>query len=228
MPTVEGAKKRMEAALDAIRREFATVRTGKATPALLDTVRVDAYGSKMPLNQVATVNTPEPTLLVVQPFDKTLIVDIEKAIMTADLGLNPANDGNIIRVPIPPLNEERRREYAKMLHKMAEEGRVSIRHARRLIREEIHELVKEHEIGEDEGRRREDSVEKLTQEYSDRIDELLKKKEEEVMARELAVMDQAAVSLCKENSLPIIVLDLQDRGAVASVIRGERVGTLVS
>jgi len=182
MPTVEGAKKRMEAALDAIRREFATVRTGKATPALLDTVRVDAYGSKMPINQVATVNTPEPTLLVVQPFDKTLIGDIEKAIMTADLGLNPANDGNIIRVPIPPLNEERRKEYAKMLHKMAEEGRISIRHARRLVREEIHELVKEHGIGEDEGRRREDLVEKLTHEYSDRIDELLKKKEEEVMA----------------------------------------------
>ncbi len=172
----------MEAALDAIRREFATVRTGKATPALLDTVRVDAYGSKMPINQVATVNTPEPTLLVVQPFDKTLIGDIEKAIMTADLGLNPANDGNIIRVPIPPLNEERRKEYAKMLHKMAEEGRISIRHARRLVREEIHELVKEHGIGEDEGRRREDLVEKLTHEYSDRIDELLKKKEEEVMA----------------------------------------------
>jgi ribosome recycling factor len=182
MPTVEDAKRRMEEALDAIRREFATVRTGKATPALLDTVRVDAYGSKLPLNQVATVNTPEHTLIVVQPFDKSLIGDIERAIMTADLGLNPANDGNVIRVPIPPLNEERRKEYVKVLHKMAEEGRVSIRHARRIVREELHARVKEHEIGEDEGRRREEALEKLTQEYTDHVDELLKKKEEEVMA----------------------------------------------
>jgi ribosome recycling factor len=172
----------MDEGLDAIRREFATVRTGKATPALLDTVRVDAYGSKLPLNQVATVNTPEHTLIVVQPYDRSLIGEIERAILTADLGLNPANDGNVIRVPIPPLNEERRKEYVKVLHKMAEEGRVSIRHARRVVREEIHALVKEHEIGEDEGRRREDSLEKLTQEYTDKIDELLEKKEEEVMA----------------------------------------------
>ena len=182
MPTVEEAKQRMEAGIDAVRREFATVRTGKASPALLDTVRVDAYGSKMPLNQVATVSTPEPSLLVVQPFDKTLISDIERAIMTADLGLNPANDGNVIRVPIPPLNEERRREYVKVLHKMAEDGRISIRHARRSVRDELHALVKDHEIGEDEGRRREEALEKLTHEYSERIDELLKKKETEVMA----------------------------------------------
>jgi len=182
MATVEDAKERMELALEALRREFATVRTGKATPALLDTVRVDAYGSKMPLNQVATVSTPESSLLVVQPFDKTLLPDIERAIMTADLGLNPANDGNIIRVPIPPLNEERRKEFVKVLHKMAEEARISIRHARRSVREEIHELVKDHEIGEDVGHRREEAVEKMTHEYTDRIDEMLKQKEGEVMA----------------------------------------------
>ncbi|MEQ8328984.1 MAG: ribosome recycling factor [Longimicrobiales bacterium] len=182
MATVEEAKKRMEEALDAMRREFATVRTGKATPALLDTVRVDAYGGKMPLNQVATVSTPEPSLLVVQPFDKSLLADVERAIMVADLGLNPANDGNVIRVPIPPLNEERRKEYVKLLHKMAEEGRISIRHARRSVRDELHKKVKEHEIGEDDGRRREDALEKLTQEYTDKIDELLKHKEDEVMA----------------------------------------------
>ena len=117
-----------------------------------------------------------------QPFDKTLIGDIERAIMTADLGLNPANDGNVIRVPIPALNEERRKEYAKVLHKMAEEGRISIRHARRVVREEIRALVKEHEIGEDEGRRREDQLEALTHEYADKIDEALKKEEGEVMA----------------------------------------------
>jgi len=182
MSTVEEARKRMEAALDALRREFATVRTGKATPALLDTVRVDAYGSKMPINQVATVNTPEPSLLVVQPFDKTLLADIERAIMVADLGLNPANDGNIIRIPIPPLNEERRKEYVKVLHNMAEDGRISLRHTRRVVREEIHELVKEHELGEDEGRRREDALEKLTHQYGDKIEDLMKHKEQEVMA----------------------------------------------
>ena len=181
MATVEDARKRMEDALDAMRREFATVRTGKATPALLDTVRVDAYGSKMPVNQVATVSTPDPTLLVVQPFDKTLIGEIERGIQSADLGLNPANDGNVIRVPIPPLNEERRKEYAKLLHKMAEEGRISIRHARRTVRDDIQALVKEHEIGEDEGHRREEALEKLTHEYNDKIDDLLKRKEEEIM-----------------------------------------------
>ena len=182
MPTVEDAKKRMEDALEAMRREFATVRTGKATPALLDTVKVDAYGAKMPLNQVATIHTPEPSLLVVQPFDKTLIGDVEKAILSADLGLNPANDGNVIRVPIPALNEERRKEYVRLLHKMAEEGRISIRHARRIVREELHKKVKDHEISEDDGHRREESLEKLTHEYTDKIDELLKHKEEEVMA----------------------------------------------
>jgi ribosome recycling factor len=172
----------MEDALEAMRREFATVRTGKATPALLDTVKVEAYGSKMPLNQVATIHTPEPSLLVVQPFDKSLLADVEKAILTADLGLNPGNDGNIIRVPIPALNEERRKEYVKLLHKIAEEGRVSVRHARRIVRDELHQKVKDHELSEDEGHRREDAVEKLTHEYTAKIDELLKHKEEEVMA----------------------------------------------
>ena len=182
MPTVEDAKTQMEAALEALRREFATVRTGKATPALLDTVRVEAYGSQMPLNQLATISTPESSLLVVQPFDKTLLPDVERAIMTADLGLNPANDGNIIRIPIPPLNEERRQEYVKLLHRMTEEGRISIRHARRTVRDELHQLVRDHELSEDESRRREDQLEKLTKDFVEKVDELLKSKEEEVMA----------------------------------------------
>ncbi|MHB1192475.1 MAG: ribosome recycling factor [Longimicrobiales bacterium] len=182
MATVEQARKRMDEALDAMRREFASVRTGKATPALLDTVRVDAYGSKMHVNQVATVHAPEPSLLVIQPFDKSLMHAIEKAIQTADLGLNPSNDGNVIRVPIPALTEERRKEYAKILHKMAEEGRVSIRHARRITREELHAKVKEHEVAEDDARKREEQLEKLTHEYQAKIDELVKHKEAEVMA----------------------------------------------
>jgi ribosome recycling factor len=180
--SLEEARTRMGDALDALRREFSSVRTGKATPALLDTVRVDAYGSKMPLNQVATVNTPEPSLLVVQPFDKTLLPEIERAIMTADLGLNPANDGNIIRIPVPPLNEERRKEYVKLLHKMAEDGRVSLRHARKVANDDIKELMKEHELGEDEGHRQLDEVQTMTDGYSKQIDDLLVKKEKEVMA----------------------------------------------
>ena len=182
MPTVEDAKTQMEAAVEALRREFATVRTGKATPALLDTVRVEAYGSQMPLNQLATISTPESSLLVLQPFDKTLLPDVERAIMTADLGLNPANDGNVIRIPIPPLNEERRQEYVKLLHRMTEEGRISIRHARRTVRDELHQLVRDHELSEDESRRREDQLEKLTKDYVEKVDELLKSKEAEVMA----------------------------------------------
>ena len=121
---MDEARARMDEAIESLRRDFATVRTGKASPALLDTVKVDAYGSKMPLNQVANVSTPEPSLLVIQPFDKTLLPDIERAILTADLGFNPGNDGNIIRIPVPPLNEERRKEFAKLLHQMAEDGRV--------------------------------------------------------------------------------------------------------
>jgi len=181
MSTINEAKKRMEEALEAMAREFSSVRTGKATPSLLDTVRVEAYGGKMPLNQVATVHAPEPALLVVQPFDKSLLQDIERGIMQGDLGLNPANDGNIIRIPIPPLNEERRKELARVLHKMAEEGRISLRHARKHARDEIQEQMKEHEIGEDEGHRQLDELDKLTHRYTDRIEEMLEKKEAEVM-----------------------------------------------
>jgi len=182
MPNLKEAERAMKEAVEATRREFSSVRTGKATPALLDTVKVEAYGTHMPLNQVATVNTPEPTLLVVQPFDQTLISAIERAIMIADLGLNPSNDGNVIRVPVPPLNEERRREYVKLLHKMAEEGKISIRHARHKARDSIQEMVKAHELGEDDGHRQLDQVEKMTEESSHAIDEALKKREEEVMS----------------------------------------------
>ena len=180
--SLEQAKTRMDDAIEALRREFATVRTGKATPALLDTVRVNAYGSKMPLNQVANVAAPEASLLVIQAYDKGLLADIERAIMTADLGLNPANDGNLIRVPIPPLNEERRKEYVKLLHQLAEEGRVSIRHARRIGNEDIKQAIKEHETGEDQGHRELEEIQKMTDDYSRKIDDMLQLKEKEVMA----------------------------------------------
>ena len=180
--SLDETKIRMEEAVEAVRRDFSTVRTGKASPVLLDTVKVDAYGSKMPLNQVASVSTPEPSLLVVQPFDKTLLPDIERAILTADLGFNPANDGNIIRIPVPPLNEERRKEFAKLLHHMAEDGKVSLRHARKIGNDEVKLALKENESSEDEGRHQMDEIQKLTDSCSTRIDEMLEKKEKEVMA----------------------------------------------
>src|SRR5439155_600757 len=127
---VRQSKQAMDKAVEPVKREFATVRTGKATTSLLDLVKVEAYGSEMPLNQVASVAAPEPKLLTVQPWDKALIKAVEKAILASDLGLNPANDGNLIRIPLPPLTEERRRELVKVVHKFAEEGRVAIRHAR--------------------------------------------------------------------------------------------------
>jgi ribosome recycling factor len=181
MPSIENAKEKMEAALTALSREFTTVRTGKATPALLDTVRVDAYGSKMPINQLATVSAPEASLLVVQPFDQSLLADIERAIQVADLGFNPANDGTIIRIPVPPLNQERRKEYVKILHKMAEDARVSVRQARQEARDDLKQKMRDREVPEDEGRRQMDEAQKLTDQYIGRIDEFLKHKEEEVM-----------------------------------------------
>jgi ribosome recycling factor len=171
----------MEKAVEAMRREFTSVRTGKATPALLDTVRVDAYGSKMPINQVGTVSAPEPRLLLVQPWDKGLLKAIETGITNADLGLNPSNDGNIIRVPIPQLTEERRKDMVKLLHKLAGEGRVAIRHARQEANKELKKKQADHEISEDDSHRQMEQVQKLTDEYIAKIDQLLKAKEQEVM-----------------------------------------------
>lgn len=181
MPSLAEARAQMEKALDALRREFASVRAGKATPALLDTVRVEAYGSKLPINQVGTVSAPEPRLVVVQPWDKSLIPAVEKAIREAQLGLNPSNDGSVIRIPIPPLTEERRKEMVRMLHKMAEEGRVAIRHARQEAREAIKRRQQAHEVSEDDARRELDEVQRLTDEYIAKVDQLLKAKEQEVM-----------------------------------------------
>lgn len=181
MLSVNEARTHMEKAVEAMRREFSSVRTGKATPALLDTVRVDAYGSKMPINQVGTVSAPEPRLLLVQPWDKGLLKAIETGITDANLGLNPSNDGNIIRVPIPQLTEERRKDMVKLLHKLAEEGRVAIRHARQEANKEIKKKQGDHEISEDDAHRQMDQVQKLTDEYIAKIDQLLKGKEQEVM-----------------------------------------------
>jgi ribosome recycling factor len=181
MQSITDARTHMEKAVEAMRREFSSVRTGKASASLLDAIRVEAYGSKMPINQIATVTAPEPRLLMVQPWDKSLLQVIEKAIQTSDLGLNPANDGNIIRVPVPALTEERRKEMVKVLHKLAEEGRVAIRHARQEANKELKKKQMAHEESEDDLRHKMDEVQKLTDNYIHKVDELVKAKEQELM-----------------------------------------------
>jgi ribosome recycling factor len=181
MTSLKETQARMESSLEAVRREFASVRTGKASPALLEHVRVEAYETHMPLEQLATISAPEPRLLVVQPWDKNLMGVIEKAIQSSDLGLNPSNDGSVIHVPIPPLNEERRQELVKILHKMAEEGRVSLRAARRAANDDIKAKMKDGEMPKDEGHRVLEEVQKLTDEYGEKVEALLKVKEAEVL-----------------------------------------------
>ncbi|MBI4514054.1 MAG: ribosome recycling factor [Gemmatimonadetes bacterium] len=178
---VKKAKDLMEKAVEAVRREFTTVRTGKATPALLETVRVEAYGSVLPLNQVATISAPEPRLLTVQPWDRSLLGIVERAIQSSDLGLNPSNDGTLIRVPIPPLTEERRRELVRVLHRMAEEGRVSVRHARQMGKEALEKAKRDGKVSEDDERRHLKELQNLTDEHVAKIDAVLKTKEQEVM-----------------------------------------------
>ena len=175
---VKQAKQAMDKAVEAVKREFATVRTGKATTALLDLVRVEAYGNEMPINQVASVATPEPKLLTVQPWDKSLLKAVEKAILASDLGLTPSNDGNIIRIPLPPLTEERRRELVKVVHKFAEEGRVAVRHART---EAINRIKKAEHVSDDEKKHTEKDVQKLHDEHLKLVDEVVKAKEAEIM-----------------------------------------------
>ncbi len=175
---VKQAKQGMDKAVEAVKREFSTVRTGKATTSLLDHVRVDAYGSEMPLNQVASVAAPEPKLLTVQPWDKSLLKAVEKAILASDLGLTPSNDGNIIRIPLPPLTEERRKELVKVIHKFAEEGRVAVRHART---EAITRIKKTEHVSEDEKKHAEKDVQKVHDERLRMVDEAVKAKETEIM-----------------------------------------------
>jgi ribosome recycling factor len=172
------ARDAMHKAVENARREFATIRSGKATTSLLDTVRVEAYGQQMPLNQVASVSAPEPRLLTVQPWDRGLIGAVEKAIQSADLGLNPANDGTIIRVPLPPLTEERRKELVRVVHKLAEEGRIAIRHART---EAISKVKKLEHVSEDAQRRAEKDIQKLHDDVMQDIEAIVKAKELEIM-----------------------------------------------
>jgi ribosome recycling factor len=176
-------KKRMDGQLEFVRKELAGVRTGRASTGLLDAVHVEAYGARMPLNQVASLSIPEPSLILAQPFDPSLMATIEKAIRGADLGLNPANDGKVIRIPIPPLTEERRKELSKLVHKHAEDGRNGVRQVRRDANDRLKKLLKDHKISEDDERRGLEEVQKMTDQHVTLIDDLQKKKDTELLGK---------------------------------------------
>jgi ribosome recycling factor len=175
------AKDRMEKTVSATKIEFNSVRSGRASTALLDRITVDYYGTRTPLKQLANVAVPEPRLLVVQPYDKSAMKGIEKSIRDSDLGINPSNDGQVIRLPIPHLTEERRREMVKLVHRLAEDGRVAVRTVRRDAMKDLRDLVKEGLVGEDAERRAEEELQKLTDDHVRQIDELLKHKEAEIL-----------------------------------------------
>ena len=178
---VKDTKAAMKKTVENTRREFSTIRSGKATTSLLDTIRVDAYGQQTPLNQVGSVGAPEPKLLTVQPWDKTVIPDIEKAIQASDLGLNPQNDGVMIRLPVPPLTEERRKELVKIVKRMGEEAKVSLRNIRREGNDKIKKLEKKHDISEDNMHTKQEQIQKLTDSYGTRVDSVIAAKEKEIM-----------------------------------------------
>ena len=178
---LKDATDRMNKAVEAIRREFATVRTGRASPHILDRIVVDYYGAQTPLNQLAQISATEARLLTITPYDKSSIKSIEKAILESDVGLTPSNDGNVVRLTLPELTEERRKDLVKVVHGIAEEGRVSIRHVRREVMHDLKELKSAGEVGEDEERRAESELQKLTDAKIGEIDSFLSGKEEEIL-----------------------------------------------
>jgi ribosome recycling factor len=178
---ISDAAHRMDRSVEATRNEFNTVRTGRASAALLDRIQIDYYGQRTPLKQLATINVPEPRMLTIQPFDPSSLKSIEKAIQESDLGLTPSNDGKIVRLPIPQLTEERRKELVRVVRQLAEDGRVAVRNVRRDAIHHLKELADNGDVGADEEHRAEDRVQKLTDEHVHAIDDLLKHKEAEIM-----------------------------------------------
>ena len=174
-------KTRMDSALDRVRRDMASVRTGRANVGLLDNVQVEAYGTRMPINQVATLSIPEPAMIIAQPFDPAVMGAIEKAIRASDLGLNPASDGKVVRIPIPALTDDRRKELSRHVHKQAEEGRNAVRQVRRDANDRLKKLLKEHKISEDDERKGLEQVQKVTDDHVKMIDELQKKKDQDLL-----------------------------------------------
>ncbi len=177
---IKDAENRMKKAVDVLAHEFQTVRAGRPTPALLEHITVDYYGTKTPILHLSTVTVPEPNLMVIQPWDKSMIGTIEKAILISELGVTPANDGNVIRLPFPPLTEERREELVKVARRMAEEARVAIRNIRREINEEFKKLKENHEISEDDFHHYLDEVQKLTDSFIKEVDKMLSVKEQQI------------------------------------------------
>ena len=175
--------KRMRASIDALKRELSGLRTGRASTHLLDPIQVSVYGSKMPLNQLAGLSVPEPTLIVAQPFDPSQLGAIEKAIRASGLGLNPANDGKVVRIPFPPLTEDRRKELSRHVHKLAEEGRNAVRAVRREANEWLKKLLKDHKISEDDERKGLDEIQKITDNHIRLIDDTQKKKDAELLGK---------------------------------------------
>jgi ribosome recycling factor len=175
------AKRRMDKSIEATHHEFNSVRTGRASPALLDRIHIDYYGTQTPLKSLASISAPEPRLLVVQPFDPGAIKGIERAIQESDLGLTPSNDGKVVRLPIPALTEERRKDLVKVVRRIAEDGKIAIRNVRRDIMQHLKELVVNGDVGDDEERRAEQQVQKITDDHTKSIDDLLKVKEAEIM-----------------------------------------------
>jgi ribosome recycling factor len=177
----EDAKRRMHKAVDVLKQDLASIRTGRASSALVERITVDYYGAPTPINQVASISVPEARLLVIQPWDRKLLIDIEKAIQKSDLGINPNNDGQVIRLAIPPLNEERRREMVKILHKKLDEHKVAIRNIRRDTHDKLRDREKKKEISEDDLKRSEDRLKKLTDRFTDEMDKVGKTKELEIL-----------------------------------------------
>ncbi len=175
--------KKMGAAVEHVRHELAGVRTGRASVTILDPIHVDAYGSRMPLNQLASLSVPEPAMIVAQPFDPSQLSAIEKAIRSSDLGLNPQSDGKVVRIPIPALTEERRKELSRHVHKLTEEGRNNIRAVRRDANERLKKLLKDHKISEDDERKGLDEVQKLTDSNTKQIDDMQKKKDQDLLGK---------------------------------------------
>ncbi|HSN68525.1 MAG TPA: ribosome recycling factor [Thermoanaerobaculia bacterium] len=173
--------RRMHGAIEALHSEFRQLRTGRASLSMLDGVTVSYYGTDTPLSQVASLSVPEPSLIVAQPWDKSMIAPIEKAIRSADLGFNPANDGKVVRVPVPPLTEDRRKELVKKAHHMAEEARTAIRQVRRDGNEKLKKMLKDHQISEDDEKRGLEEIQKLTDKFVDEVGSTLKHKEQEIM-----------------------------------------------
>ncbi|HEV8255264.1 MAG TPA: ribosome recycling factor [Vicinamibacteria bacterium] len=178
---VSDAKQRMHTSVETVRRELAAMRTGRASLSMLDGIKVDYYGTLTPLNQLGNLSTPDPTLITIQPWEPSLLQPIEKALRSSDLDLNPQNDGKIIRIPIPPLTEERRKTLVKHAHKHAEEGRVAIRNVRRDTNDHLKKMLKDHDVSEDDEKHAVAEVQKLTDQHIEQINEILKKKEGEIL-----------------------------------------------